>query len=161
MVLEYLRDTLGNGVWPKGITYNITACIDECSVEKYYILIVQQKTILINIVLKEVEMVISLIEAYARMYVKILDSAEKIDIHTLDQACDNIDRTVGHTRKIIIKIPTIVDTKIKIDLKNKHEKDLLLRERLKKKKYEREKQLQGLHKKYMREKKKLKKMSLI
>ena len=66
-------------------------------------------------------MVRRLIDTYVRMYGKILESAEKMDIHTLDQACDNIDRTVGYIRKIIIKIPTIVDTKRKKVLKNEYE----------------------------------------
>ena len=133
MVLEYLRNNLGNGVWPKGITYDIIACIDEHSVRNYYKLIVQQKTVLINIVFKEVEMIRRLIETYVCVYGKKLESAEKIDIHTLDQTCANIDRTVGHIRKIIIKIPTIVDRKRKIQLKNEYEKDKRLRERHRKK----------------------------
>ena len=74
-----------------------------------------------DIVFREVEMVRRLIDTYVRMYGKILESAEKMDIHTLDQACDNIDRTVGYIRKIIIKIPTIVDTKRKKVLKNEYE----------------------------------------
>ena len=129
MVLEYLRNNLGNGVWPKGITYDLLTCIDEHSVRKYYKLIVQQKRMLINIIFIEVEMVRRLIETYFRMYMKILESAEKIEIHTLDQTCANIDRTVGHIRKIIIKIPTIVEKKRIIELKNEYEKDKRLRER--------------------------------
>ena len=84
---------------------------------------------LINIIFIEVEMVRRLIETYFRMYMKILESAEKIEIHTLDQTCPNIDRTVGHIRKIIIKIPTIVEKKRIIELKNEYEKDKRLRER--------------------------------
>ena len=54
----------------------------------------------------------------------MLESAEKMDIHPLDQTCANINRTVGHIRKIIIKISTIIDRKRKIDLKKIYEKEL-------------------------------------
>ena len=134
MVLEYFGNNLGNGVWPKGITYDFIACIDEHSVKYYNKIIVQQKNMLINILFKEVEMVRRLMESYVRVYGKMLESAEKIDIHTLDQTCANIDKTVGHIRKIIIKIPTIVNRKRKIDLKNKYKKDKGLQELRRKKK---------------------------
>ena len=96
MVLEYLRNNLGNGVWPKGITHDLFTCIDEPSVGKYYKIIVMQKRLLINIVFEEVEIVRKLIRTYFRLYMKILESAKTIDIHNLDQTCADIDRTLGH-----------------------------------------------------------------
>ena len=144
MVLECLRNNLGNGVWPKGITYDFIACIDEHTVKHYYKIIVLQNTMLINIVFKEVEMIRRLTETYVRVYGKMLESAEQIDTHTLDQTCANVDRNVGNIRKIIIKIPTIVDRKRKTDLKNKYEKDKRLQELRRKKKKKREKNIVGL-----------------
>ena len=36
-----------------------------------------------------------------------------MDIYSLDQACADIDKTVGYIRKIICKIPSIVEKQTK------------------------------------------------
>ena len=83
-----------------------------------------------------------------------------MDIYALDRACANIDMTVEHIRKIIIKIATIVERKRIIELKNKYEKDKRLRELYPKtkeegmrKKEEREREKKEREKKKKREKK--------
>ena len=43
VALECLRDSVGNGIWPKGISYNLIAIINEVSVVKYYRIIAHKK----------------------------------------------------------------------------------------------------------------------
>ena len=46
-----------------------------------------------------------------------------MDIYALDQACADIDKTIGYIQKIIIKIPSIVEEKWEwIKKKGKKEK---------------------------------------
>ena len=111
MVLECLRDGVGNGIWPKGIAYDFIARINEKSVKEYYITISSQKIRLITIAHEEIEIVRRLIETNARKYVNIIKDAGEMDIYALGQACADIDKTIGHMRKIIIMIPSIVEKK--------------------------------------------------
>ena len=62
MTLECSRDGVGNGIWPKGITYDFIACINERSMKKYYRIAIYQKMILIETVHQEIKMVRRLIE---------------------------------------------------------------------------------------------------
>ena len=39
-----------------------------------------------------------------------------MDIYALDRSCADIDNTVGYIRKIIIKIPSIVENKYRYDM---------------------------------------------
>ena len=47
-------------------------------------------------------------------YERITEDAGEIDIYSLDQACADIDGTIGYIRKIIIKIPSIVEKRNEI-----------------------------------------------
>ena len=119
VALDCLRDGVGNGIWPKGVTYGFIAGINERSVEKYYNIIVHEKKRLIKTACEEIEMVIRLIETNMNKFENIIESAGEMDIYALDQACTDIDKTIRYIRKIIIMIPSIVEKKNTID----HEKN--------------------------------------
>ena len=53
-------------------------------------------------------MVRILIEANIHKYERIINDSGEMDIYSLDQACADIDRTIGYIRKIIIMIPSIL-----------------------------------------------------
>ena len=111
VVLECLRDGVGNGIWPKGITDDFIARINEKSVKEYYITISSQKIRLLTIAHEEIEIIRILIETNVRKYVNIIKDAGEMVIYTLDQAFADIDKTIGYIRKIIIMIPSIVEKK--------------------------------------------------
>ena len=46
-------------------------------------------------------------------YENIIEDAGEMDIYALGQACADIDKTIGYIRKIVIKIPSIVEEKMK------------------------------------------------
>ena len=53
-------------------------------------------------------MVRILIETNIHKYERIINNSGEMDIYSLDQACADIDRTIGYIRKIIIMIPSIL-----------------------------------------------------
>ena len=53
-------------------------------------------------------MVRILIEANIHKYERIINNSGEMDIYSLDQACADIDRTIGYIRKIIIMIPSVL-----------------------------------------------------
>ena len=89
--------------------------------ENYYEIIALEKTMLIKAAYEEIEMVRRLIMANIHTYKNIIKGAGEMDIYALDQACADIDKTIGYTRKIIIMIPSIAE-KIKIDMMKENEK---------------------------------------
>ena len=107
--LECLRNSMGNGIWSKDINYNLISIINDPSVEKYYYIIAHEKIKLIKTAHKEIEMVRRLIETNVHKYENIIGGAGEMDIYALDQACADIDKTIGYTRKIIIMISSIVE----------------------------------------------------
>ena len=66
--LECLLDGVGNGIWPKSVSYNLITIVDEWSVEKYYDIIVHEKKILIKPAYEEIEMVKRWIETNIHKY---------------------------------------------------------------------------------------------
>ena len=92
VALECLRDSVGNGIWPKDISYNLITIINEVSVVKYYRIIAHEKKILIKAAHKEIEMVRRLIETNVHKYENIIKGAGEMDIYALDQACADIDK---------------------------------------------------------------------
>ena len=56
-------------------------------------------------------MVRRLIEANVCKYENIIKGAKEMDIYALDQACADIDKTIGYIRKIIIIIPSTTEKK--------------------------------------------------
>ena len=66
-------------------------------------------------------MVRILIEANIHKYERIINNSGEMDIYSLDQACADIDRTIGYIRKIIIMIPSILK---KMEEKIEEEKKL-------------------------------------
>ena len=89
--------------------------------ENYYEIIALEKTMLIKAAYEEIEMVRRLIMANIHTYKNIIKGAGEMDIYALDQACADIDKTIGYTRKIIIMIPSIAE-KFKIDMMKENEK---------------------------------------
>ena len=53
-------------------------------------------------------MVRILIETNIHKYERIINNSGEMDIYSLDQACADIDRTIGYIRKIIIMIPSVL-----------------------------------------------------
>ena len=66
-------------------------------------------------------MVRILIETNIHKYERIINNSGEMDIYPLDQACADIDRTIGYIRKIIIMIPSILK---KMEEKIEEEKKL-------------------------------------
>ena len=124
---ECLRHNVGNGIWPEGISYYRITIINEKSLKKYYKIIALEKTMLIKAAHEEIEMVRRLIETNVYKYENIINGAGEMDIYAIDQACADIDKTIGYTRKIIIMIPSIAE-KIKIDMMKENEKRKTLAE---------------------------------
>ena len=58
---------------------------------------------------EEIEMVRRLVEENIHKYENIINGVEEIDIYALDQACADIDKTIGYIRKILIVIPSIAE----------------------------------------------------
>ena len=90
-------------------------------------------------------MVRRLIEANVCKYENIIKGAKEMDIYALDQACADIDKTIGYIRKIIIMIPSTTEKKMKIDFikeNQKRKKNQEIRESLE--------LMQGYHKKRIR-----------
>ena len=79
------------------------------------------KKVLIKAANKEIEMVRRLIETNVHKYDNIINGAGEIDTYALDQACADIDKTIGYIQKIIIMIQSIAE-KIKIDMMKENKK---------------------------------------
>ena len=43
VALECLRNGVGNGIWPKGVSYNLITILNEWSVRKYYNIKIYEK----------------------------------------------------------------------------------------------------------------------
>ena len=91
VALECLRDGVGNGIWPKGISYNLITIVDEWGLRRYYDIITRDKIKLIDAARKKIEMVRRLIETNMNKYENILTGAREMDIYALDDACADID----------------------------------------------------------------------
>ena len=63
---------------------------------------------------EEIEMVRRLAEDNIHKYENIINGVEEMDIYALDQACADIDKTIGYIRKIMIMIPSIAEKEMKI-----------------------------------------------
>ena len=75
VALDCLRDGVGNGIWPKGVSYNLISIINEESVENYYEIIALEKTMLIKAAYEEIEMLRRLIMANIHKYKNIIKGA--------------------------------------------------------------------------------------
>ena len=122
VVLECLRDGVGNGIQHKDVTYDLITSVDDSGVGRYYWRIIPEKERLIKIAYEEIEMVRRLIETNMQKYHRIIKCAGEMDIYALDRSCADIDNTVGYIRKIIIKIPSIVENKYRYDMIKENEK---------------------------------------
>ena len=109
--LECLRNGVGNGIWPKGVSYNVITIINESSAENYYEIITHEKKMLIKAAHEEIETIRRLIETNIHKYGNIIKGTVEVDIYALDQACADIDKTVEYLRKIVIVIPSIAEKK--------------------------------------------------
>ena len=63
---------------------------------------------------EEIEMVRRLVEDNIHKYENIINGVEEMDIYALDQACADIDKTIGYIRKIMIMILSIAEKEMKI-----------------------------------------------
>ena len=87
VVLESLRDNVGNGIWPQDISYDRITTINGKSVEKYYNTIALEKTMLIKAAHEEIELIRRLIETNVHKYENIINGEREMNIYALDQAC--------------------------------------------------------------------------
>ena len=109
VAIECLHDGVGNGIWTKSISYDNTTLINDKYVNDYYQYAVHEKQILIKIAWEEMEMVRRLIETNMHKYERMIKNTGEMDIYSLDQACADIDKTIGYIQKIIIiMIPSLV-----------------------------------------------------
>ena len=64
----------------------------------------------IRIAVKEIEMVNTLIYANIKKYLLMLNNNNnKMSYYEIDQLCSSTDKTVGYIRKIVLKIPDIIE----------------------------------------------------
>ena len=65
----------------------------------------------IRIVVKEIEMINTLISANIKKYLLMLNdkNSDKMSYYEIDQLCSSTDKTVRYIRKIVLKIPNIID----------------------------------------------------
>ena len=66
--------------------------------------------------MKEIKLVKRIIEVNVDKYFFMLEELDKMDICELDQVCVDISRAVVYIRKIIIKIPCIIDKMVRAHL---------------------------------------------
>ena len=74
---------------------------------------------------KETAVIQRLIQVNGRQYWGV----DEKDIKALDQTYAKIDRTVEYTRRIIIKLPYIIERMLKVDMINKYRNGLKVRKR--------------------------------
>ena len=84
VALECLRDGMGNGIWPKGISHSFIPIINKKIKKDYDIKYIGKK--LIEKTRREIGMVRGLIEANMRKYERIIENAGEMDIYSLDHA---------------------------------------------------------------------------
>ena len=111
VALKCLRNSVGNGVWPKDVSYNLITIINERSVKNHYNIITHEKKMLIKAAHEEIETIRRLIEINIHKYENIIKGAVEVDIYALDQGFADMDKTVGYLRKIVIMIPSIAEKK--------------------------------------------------
>ena len=92
--------------------------------QRYYKIVTLEKEMLIKTAREEIEIVRRLIVSNVHKYRNIVKGAGEIDIYALDQACADIDKTIGYIRKIIIKIPSIVEKRNIAEMKKENKKIL-------------------------------------
>ena len=72
----------------------------------------------IRTAVKEIEMVNTLIYANIKKYLLMLNNSNKMSYYEIDQLCSSTDKTVGYIRKIVLKIPDIIEKTYKYVIKN-------------------------------------------
>ena len=77
------------------------------------------------IVQKETAVIQRLIQVNARQYWGV----DEKDIKALDQTYAKIDRTVEYTRRIIIKLPYIIERMLRVDMMKKYRNGLKVRKK--------------------------------
>ena len=63
----------------------------------------------IRIAVKEIEMINTLVSASIKKYLLMLNNSDKMSYYEIDQLCSSTDKTVGYIRKIVLKIPDIIE----------------------------------------------------
>ena len=60
-------------------------------------------------IVREIEMVNTLISANIKKYLLMLNNSDKMSYYEIDQLCSSTDKTVRYIRKIVLTIPDIID----------------------------------------------------
>ena len=127
VVMKNIRDVLGNRPCLKDTSYDLIRKLGHNinSVTYYYDTKLKGKMRVIWILQKETAVIQRLIQVNAREYWGV---GEK-DIKALDQAYAKIDRTVEYTRRIIIKLPYIIERMLRVDMMKKYRNGLKVRKK--------------------------------
>ena len=118
VVMKNIRDVLGKRPCFRDISYDLIRELGHNinSVIYYYDTELKGKMRVIWILQKETAIIQRLIQVNAREY----QGVDEKDIRALDQAYAKIDRTVEYARRIIIKLPYIIERMLKVDMMKKY-----------------------------------------
>ena len=127
--MKNIRDVFGNRPCFGDISYDLIRELGHNinSVTCYYDTDLKGKMRVIWIIQKEIAVIQRQIQVNAREYW----GEDEKDIKDLDQAYAKIDRTVEFTRRIIIKLPYIIEKMLRVDMMKKYGNELKVRKRKK------------------------------
>ena len=63
----------------------------------------------IKIAVKEIEMINTLVSSNIKKYLLTLNNSNKMSYYEIDRLCSSTDKTVGYIRRIVLKMPNIID----------------------------------------------------
>ena len=114
IVMKNIRDVFGNRPCFRDISYDRISEFghNNNSVTHYYDTVLKEKMRVIWILQKEITVIQRLIQVNVRKYERV----DEKDIKALDQAYAKIDRTVEYTRRVIIKLPYIIERILRVAL---------------------------------------------
>ena len=107
IVMKNIRDVFGDRPCFRDISYDLISELghNNNSITHYYDTVLKETMRVIWILQKEITVIQRLIQVNVRKYERV----DEKDIKALDQAYAKIDRTVEYTRRIIIKLPYIIE----------------------------------------------------
>ena len=127
IVIKNIRDVFENRPCFRDISYDLIRELghNNNSVTHSYDTTLKEKMRVIWILQKEITVIQRLIQVNVRKYERV----DEKDIKALDQAYAKIDRTVEYTRRIIIKLPYIIERMLRVDMIKKYRNGLKVRKR--------------------------------
>ena len=127
IVMKNIRDVFGNRPCFRDISYDLIRELghNNNSVTHSYDTALKEKMRVIWILQKEITVIQRLIQVNVRKYERV----DEKDIKALDQAYAKIDRTVKYTRRVIIKLPYIIERILRVALMKKYRNGLKVRKR--------------------------------